>query len=188
VALGGGSAGDLERLWAQVSKGKRRGAQGERDGAFTSDRGGRRDGRRRHPWRLARAPLGGGAPVPPKRCGAVEAARLDVAKLLAGAVSPIEASMCRIERWQASLPARLPAGAAARLQGGSGGGAQQCRAARAGARGLGLLWARWAAEGSTPAGEAAPWPAAWRPGPDGPRAGRRLGRRDPGSGLRARPN
>jgi hypothetical protein len=187
VALGGGSAGNLERLWAQVSKGKRRGAKGERVGAFTLDSGGRRDGRRRHPWRLARAPMGGGAPVPPRRWGAFEAARLYVAKLLAGAASLIEASMRRIERWPASSPARLPTGAAARLQSGSGGGAQQCRAARAGVRGLGLLWARRAAQGSTPAGAAAPWPAAWRPGPDGPSAGRRLGRCGPGSGLRARP-
>jgi hypothetical protein len=31
-------------------------------------------------------------------------------------------------------------------------------------------------------------PAAWQPGLDGPRAGRRLGRLGPGSGLRARPS
>jgi hypothetical protein len=52
-------------------------------------------------WRPAAASRCGGAPVLPRPREEAEEARLDVAELLAGAISPIEASMRRIERWPA---------------------------------------------------------------------------------------
>jgi hypothetical protein len=109
-------SGDLGRRRAQVSKGKRGGAQGERDGAFTLDRGGRREGRRRHPWRPARAPMGGGAPVGSRRRKTAKRAELGALELLVGSVRPGvlptgESATCRTGRRRRSVPVAKSGGA-----------------------------------------------------------------------------
>jgi hypothetical protein len=69
-----------------VSWGKRRGVEGKLEEAFTLDRGGKGDSRRRHPWRPARAPMGGGAPVNFRPWEGVGEDQLSEAKLVVGSV------------------------------------------------------------------------------------------------------
>jgi hypothetical protein len=69
------------RARARVRRGKRRGAEGDLDGAFTLDRGGRRDGQRQRQLRPTTFSGDGGVPVLGGRREVVEGHHGDVALL-----------------------------------------------------------------------------------------------------------
>jgi hypothetical protein len=71
------------RARARVRRGKRRGAEGDLDGAFTLDRGGWRDGRRQRQQRSAMFSGDSGDPVPGGRREGVEGLGHDDVALLA---------------------------------------------------------------------------------------------------------